>query len=254
MGFPGIEGTTVVVTGPTQGIGRAIAHGFADNGAATVVGVSRSITADHEVAREVEDRGARFVPVQCDFADRQANLAVAQRIEDAAGDVDILVNNAGTAHYSPAEEYPVEMWEEVLEVNLHAPWLLTRDIGRRMIARGKGGKIVFNASLASFQGNVGVISYTVSKSGIAGVIRGLGVEWAPHRINVNGIAPGYTTTDLTAPVHQDAEAHDGVLARTPANRWMDPEDLVGSILFLASSASSSVYGQILPVDGGWMVR
>lgn len=252
-GFPGIEGTTVVVTGPTQGIGRAIVHGFADNGAAKIVGVSRSITGDHEVAAEARERGAEFIAVQCDFADRTANLALADRIHEAAGDVDILVNNAGTVAYTPSDEYPMEMWDEVLEVNLHGPFILTRDLGRRMIQTG-GGKIVFNASLASFQGNVGVISYTVSKSGIAGVIRGLGVEWAPHGVNVNGIAPGYTRTDLTAPVHESPEDFARVLERTPANRWMEPEDLVGSILFLASSASSSICGQIIPVDGGWLVR
>ena len=252
-GFPGIEGTTVVVTGPTQGIGRAIVHGFADNGAAKIVGISRSITDDHAVAAEARERGAEFIALQCDFADRAANLALAERVHEAAGDVDILENNAGTVAYTPSDEYPMEMWDEVLEVNLNGPFILTRDVGRRMIERG-GGKIVFNASLASFQGNVGVISYTVSKSGIAGVIRGLGVEWAPHRVNVNGIAPGYTTTDLTAPVHQSPEESARVLERTPANRWMDPEDLVGSILFLASSASSSICGQIIPVDGGWLVR
>ena len=252
-GFAGIEGTTAVVTGATQGIGRAIAHGLADSGAARIVAVSRSVNDDSKVAKEVRERGAEFIAIQCDFTDRASNLALADRIEQAVGEVDILVNNAGTAAYSPAETYPMEMWDEVMEVNLHAPWILTRDIGRRMIARG-GGKIVFTASLASFQGNVGVASYTASKSGIAGVIRALGVEWAPHRVNVNGIAPGYTTTDLTSPVHQSPEAHASVLERTPANRWMDPEDLVGSILFLASSASSSIYGQIIIVDGGWLVR
>lgn len=251
--FPGIEGTTVVLTGATQGIGRATAHGLADCGARRIVGVSRSVSDDSEVAKEVRERGAEFIPLTCDFADRASNLALAGRIHEAVGDVDILVNNAGTAIYSPAESYPMEMWDEVMEINLHAPWILTRDIGKTMIARG-GGKIVFTASLASFQGNVGVVSYTTSKSGIAGVIRALGVEWAPHRINVNGIAPGYTTTELTSPVHESPESYAKILERTPANRWMDPEDLVGSILFLASSASSSIYGQIIVVDGGWMVR
>ena len=252
-GFPGIHGTTAVVTGATSGIGRAIARGLAESGASRVVAISRSVTNDSEVAKDVRALGGDFIALQCDFADRASNLGLAERITDAVGNVDILVNNAGTAAYSPAEDYPIEMWDEVMEVNLHSQFILTRDIGRAMIARG-GGKIVFTCSLAAFQGNVGVPSYTASKSAIAGVIRALGCEWAGRGVNVNGIAPGYTITDITAPVHQDPVEYARVLERTPAGRWMNPEDLVGSILFLASSASSSIHGQLIIVDGGWMVR
>jgi 2-deoxy-D-gluconate 3-dehydrogenase len=251
--FPGIEGTTAVVTGASAGIGRAIAIGLAESGTRRIVGVSRSITADGDTAKAVQELGCEFLAIACDFADRPSNLALADRILAEVGSVDILVNNAGIAQYTPATDHPIEMWDEVMEVNLHAPWILTRDIGRSMIAGG-GGKIVFNASLASFQGNVGVPSYTASKSAIAGVIRALGCEWAGMGVNVNGIAPGYTLTDITAPVHQDPVEYARVLDRTPANRWMDAADLVGSVLFLASSASSSIHGQIIIVDGGWMVR
>ena len=251
--FPGLSSGTAVVTGATTGIGRAIANGLADSGVSRIVAVSRSVSDDSDVAADIRSKGVEFVALQCDFADRASNLALAQRIFDAVGDVDILVNNAGTAAYALAEDYPMEMWDEVMEVNLHSQWILTRDIGRSMLARG-GGKIVFNCSLAAFQGNVGVPSYTASKSAIAGVIRALGCEWAGRGVNVNGIAPGYTITDITAPVHQDPVEYGRVIERTPAGRWMNPEDLVGSILFLASSASSSIYGQIIIVDGGWMVR
>lgn len=252
-GFPGIQGATAVVTGATTGIGRAIARGFAESGASRIVAISRSVTDDGEVAEDVRALGCDFIAIQCDFADRASNLGLSDRITAAVGTVDILVNNAGTAAYCPAEDYPIEMWDEVMEVNLHSQFILTRDIGRAMIARGSG-KIVFNCSLAAFQGNVGVPSYTASKSAIAGVIRALGCEWAGRGVNVNGIAPGYTITDLTGPVHQDPAEYARVLERTPAGRWMNPADLVGSILFLASSAASSIHGQVIIVDGGWMVR
>ena len=166
---------------------------------------------------------------------------------------DILVNNAGTIARGPAEQLSDADWDRVLDVDLTAQFLLAREIGRAMLARGSG-KIIFTASLLSFQGGVNVAAYTAAKSGLAGLTRALANEWAGRGVNVNAIVPGYIATDNTEALRADRDRHDAILGRIPAGRWGTPTDLAGPTVFLASRASDYMHGALLPVDGGWLGR
>ena len=166
---------------------------------------------------------------------------------------DILVNNAGTIRRQPAAEHSLDLWDEVLAVNLSAQFALTQLVAGPMLERGRG-KIVFTASLLSFQGGINVPGYTASKSGIAGLTRALANEWAPRGVNVNAIAPGYIATDNTQALREDSERSRAILDRIPAARWGQASDLGGAVVFLASRASDYVDGVVLPVDGGWLGR
>jgi 2-deoxy-D-gluconate 3-dehydrogenase len=154
---------------------------------------------------------------------------------------------------SPAVEHDDETWDAVLAVDLTAPFLLTREVGRTMVERG-AGKVIFTASLLSFQGGINIASYTASKSGIAGLVRAFSNEWASRGVNVNGIAPGYIATDNTQALRADPARYQAILERIPAGRWGEADDLAGATLFLASPASDYVCGVVLPVDGGWLAR
>jgi 2-deoxy-D-gluconate 3-dehydrogenase len=188
-----------------------------------------------------------------DLADRTAVRALADRLEREVGAIDILVNNAGTIRRAPAAEYTDADWDVVLEVDLTAQFVLARDLGRGMLARGRG-KVIFTASLLSFQGGVNVAAYAAAKSGVAGITRALANEWAGQGVNVNAIAPGYIATDNTQALRDDPERNAGILARIPAGRWGRPGDLAGAVVFLASAASDYVHGAVLAVDGGWLGR
>ncbi len=249
----GLAGRTVLVTGCRRGIGRAVALAAADLGA-DVVGVSASLEADGgEVAREVERRGRAFRGYACDFADRAAVRALVATLRDDVPTIDVLVNNAGTVYRAPAVEYPDEDWERIVQVNLNAQFVLTREVGRRMIERGSG-KIVFIASLLSFQGGIYVPAYAASKGGIAQLTKALANEWASLGVNVNAVAPGYIQTDNTQALQDDPGRSRQILERIPAARWGTPEDVAGAVLFLASSAADYVHGSVVTVDGGWMSR
>ena len=244
-----LTGKTALVTGCRRGIGLAMSRALAEAGA-DIVGASAQLEDEgSEVQRAVEAAGRTFTGHRVDFADR----AAVARLADEAGPVDILVNNAGTIARAPAVEHSDETWDRILEVNLTAPFVLARGIGRTMVERGRG-KIVFTASLLSFQGGILVPSYTASKSAVAGLVRALANEWAPHGVQVNGIAPGYVATDNTAALRSDPVRNEQILARIPAGRWGEPGDLAGATVFLASAASDYVSGAILPVDGGWLGR
>jgi 2-deoxy-D-gluconate 3-dehydrogenase len=167
--------------------------------------------------------------------------------------VDILVNNAGTIFRTPAEEHPDEYWDKVIEVNLNAQFVLAREFGKLMVERGKG-KIVFTASVLTFQGGITVPSYAASKGGVGQLAKALANEWAGKGVNVNAIAPGYIATDITAALRADQVRNEQILVRIPAGRWGEPDDLKGAVVFLASDASNYVNGEILTVDGGWMGR
>ena len=167
--------------------------------------------------------------------------------------VGILINNAGTIARAPAAEHSEEAWDRVLAVNLSAPFLLARLVGAAMVRRGRG-KIVFTASMLSFQGGVNVASYTASKSAIAGLTKALANEWASSGVNVNAIAPGYIATDNTRALRDDPDRSRAILERIPAGRWGEPADLAGAVVFLASPASDYVHGTVLTVDGGWLGR
>jgi len=249
----GLAGKTALVTGCRRGIGRAAAVALASAGA-DIVGVSATLEDDGgNVGREVQATGRSFRGYRCDFADRAAVHALVDSLEREAPRIDILVNNAGTIERAPAAEHSDELWDRVLEVNLTAPFVLTRELGKRMLEHGSG-KIVFVASLLSFQGGVTVPGYAASKSGIAALTKALANEWAARGVNVNAVAPGYIRTDNTRALQDDSVRSRQILDRIPAGRWGEATDLAGAIVFLSSAASDYVNGVILPVDGGWMGR
>jgi len=248
-----LDGKTALVTGCRRGIGRALAVALAEAGA-DVVGVSASLGGDDEpVARDVRERGRCFTGYACDFADRKALYAWIARVRAQSPPIDVLVNNAGTLLRKPAAEHPDEYWDKVIEVNLNAQFIVAREFGRQMLARGRG-KIIFLASLMTFQGGIMIPGYAASKGGIGQLTMALANEWAAGGVNVNAIAPGYIATDVTSPLQADPQRGPAIVARIPAGRWGTPEDLQGAVVFLASAASDYVHGAILTVDGGWMGR
>jgi len=245
-------GSTALVTGCRRGIGRAVALAFADAGA-DIVGVSASLEQDGgSVGREIEARGRTFQGYACDFGDRAAVYELVASLRDGP-QIDILVNNAGTIRRAPAAHHSDEDWDAVLEINLTAQFILTRELGRPMLERGHG-KIVFIASLLSFQGGINVPGYAASKGAVAQLTKALANEWAISGVNVNAVAPGYIQTDNTQALQDDPERAGQILARVPSGRWGQPEDVAGAVLFLASSAADYINGAILPVDGGWLGR
>ncbi|MEV4539599.1 2-dehydro-3-deoxy-D-gluconate 5-dehydrogenase KduD [Asanoa sp. NPDC049518] len=247
-----LTGRTAVVTGARRGIGLAMATALAEAGA-DIVGVSASLEPDgSEVERRVRATGRRFTALRADFADRADVRRLATEVS-ALGPVDILVNNAGTIARAPAADHTDEQWDDVLHVNLTSQFVLSRELGRRMLERGSG-KIIFTASLLSFQGGITVPAYTASKSGLAGLTKALANEWAAHGVNVNAIAPGYVATDNTQALRDDPARNEAIVARIPAGRWGRPADLAGATVFLAAPASDYVNGIVLPVDGGWLGR
>ena len=248
-----LAGTTALVTGCRRGIGKAAALALAAAGA-DVVGVSVSLEPDGgDVGREVEALGRTFRGYRCDFADRAAVHGLVDALQAEVPRIDVLVNNAGTIARKPAAEHPDELWDRVLEVNLSSQFVLTRGIGTSMLERGRG-KIVFVASLLSFQGGVNVPGYSASKGGIALLTKALANEWAARGVNVNAVAPGYIRTDNTQALQDDQVRAERILDRIPAGRWGEPGDIAGAIVFLSSAASEYVNGVILPVDGGWLGR
>ncbi|TCC00463.1 SDR family oxidoreductase [Micromonospora zingiberis] len=248
-----LSGRLAVVTGCRRGIGLAMADALAAAGA-DVIGVSAALEeTGSEVAERVGAHGRSFLPYRADLSDRGAVRALTEWLGQRDRPVDILVNNAGTIRRAPAAEHADEDWDHVLEVDLSAPFVLAREIGRGMIARGHG-KIIFTASMLSFQGGITVPGYAAAKSGVAGLTRALANEWARHGVNVNAIAPGYISTDNTQALREQPERNQAILERIPAGRWGRPDDLAGITVFLASDAAAYVHGAIIPVDGGWLAR
>jgi 2-dehydro-3-deoxy-D-gluconate 5-dehydrogenase len=245
-----LAGKRAVVTGASRGIGLAMAVALADAGAAITAVSSSPLTPDTPLPAAFAGRPLNHHAA--DFADRQAVRELARALR-AEGDVDILVNNAGTIHRAPAAAHDDADFDHVLAVNLAAQFTLTRELGADMVARGSG-KIIFTASVLSFQGGINVIGYTAAKSALAGVTRAFATEWAASGVNVNAIAPGYIRTDNTRALQDDPVRDQAILDRIPAGRWGEPADLAGAAVFLASRASDYVHGAILPVDGGWLAR
>jgi len=247
-----LQGKVALVTGCNRGIGRAYANALAEAGA-DVIGVSENLADDGPTATEIRAKGRTFRTYQCDFSNRQALAAFVAEVKENHPQVDILINNAGTIRRSPAAEFSDEDWDHVIAVNLDAQFILAREFGRDMIARG-WGKIVFTASLLSFQGGITVPSYAASKGGIPQLAMALSNEWASKGVTVNCIAPGYIRTDVTQALQDDPVRNPAIVSRIPAARWGEPADLQGAVVFLSSPASDYVTGVTIPVDGGWMGR
>ncbi|WP_205320147.1 SDR family oxidoreductase [Notoacmeibacter marinus] len=248
-----LDGKTALVTGAKRGIGFGIAKALAEAGA-DIIGVSATLEEQGSaIEKAVRDAGRNFAAYRCDFSNRSAVRAFAQKVVSDNPTIDILVNNAGTIRRKPAAEHDDTLWDEVLETNLSASFVLTREIGRGMIERG-GGKVVFTASLLTFQGGITVPGYAASKGAIGQLTKAFANEWAVSGVNVNAIAPGYIETDNTEALRNDPVRYRAILDRIPAGRWGRPEDFAGAAVYLASSASDYVHGEILVVDGGWMGR
>lgn len=248
-----LAGRLAVVTGARRGIGRAMARALAEAGA-DIIGVSANLEeSGSAVEKDVTTAGRTFEAIRTDFADPEAVRALGERLVMRDRPVDILVNNAGTIRRTPAAQHSDADWDLVLQVDLTAQFVLTRAVGAAMVTRGSG-KIIFTASLLSFQGGITIPGYTAAKHGIAGLTKALANEWAPRGVNVNAIAPGYIATDNTQPLQDDPARSSAILDRIPAGRWGTADDLAGATVFLASDAAAYVHGIVLPVDGGWLGR
>ncbi len=248
-----LKGKTALVTGCKRGIGKAMAVGLAEAGA-DIIGVSATLEAGNSsVEQAVTALGRQFKAYSCDFSDRQALHAFIKQAKADFPVIDILVNNAGTILRAPAAEHGDDLWDKVIEVNLNAQFVLTREFGKDMVERGSG-KVIFTASLLTFQGGITVPGYAASKGGIGQLTMAFANEWAGKGVNVNAIAPGYIDTDNTEALRNDPVRSEQILGRIPAGRWGSPQDFKGPIVFLASEASNYMSGHTMLVDGGWMGR
>lgn len=242
-----LHGQRALVTGANTGIGQAIAAGLAEAGA-HVLAAGRS-PCDETVAI-VTKAGGNAEAVTLDLADPAAGAA---KLKDL-GELDILVNNAGIIRREDSVDYAEADWDDVMDVNLKAVFLLCQAFAKAAIARGTGGRIVNIASLLSFQGGIRVPAYTASKHGVAGLTKILANEWAAKGINVNAVAPGYIATNNTTALREDPKRSAEILGRIPAGRWGDPADIAGAVTFLCTPAAGYITGAVLNVDGGWLAR
>jgi 2-deoxy-D-gluconate 3-dehydrogenase len=248
-----LDGRVALVTGAARGLGQGLALGLAEAGADVAALDILPLDETHE---GISARGRRCHALNFDLLgtnSKQARKIVGDCVE-ALGRLDILVNNAGIIRRSPALEFGEEDWEDVIKINLTSAFFISQAAARHFVGEGRGGKIVNTASVLSYEGGITVPSYAAAKAGIANLTRALANEWAPLGINVNAIAPSYFTTELTSALRGDDARSEALLARIPAGRYGEPEDLKGAVVFLASDAADYVHGAILPVDGGWLGR
>ncbi len=246
-----LHGRTALVTGSTRGIGYALALGLAQAGARVVVNSRQAAAVDAAVAQlaaaGVQAHGAAF-----DVADEAAVQQAFATFDRDGLAIDILVNNAGIQHRKPMLELELADWQRVLDTNLTAAFLVGREAARRMVARGRGGKIINIGSLTSESARATIAPYTVAKGGIKLLSKAMAAEWAQHDIQANSIGPGYILTDMNQALVDNPAFDAWVKASNPAQRWGRPEELVGTAVYLASAASNYVNGQIIYVDGGWL--
>jgi 2-deoxy-D-gluconate 3-dehydrogenase len=248
-----LSGKTALITGYNKGIGRSMALGLAVAGA-DIIGVSSSAPLkDSPLQRELDALGRRFTAYQADLTNRAALYDMLEKVKTNHKTIDILLNNAGMIRRQAAAEHSDENWDTVLSINLDAAFILARELGKDMLSR-RSGKIIFTCSLLSFQGGINVPGYAASKGALSSLVKALANEWASQGVNVNGIAPGYISTDNTEALRGDPVRSQRILERIPAGRWGEPDDFRGPAVFLASNAADYVHGTILTVDGGWMGR
>ncbi|WP_217592993.1 2-dehydro-3-deoxy-D-gluconate 5-dehydrogenase KduD [Cohnella sp. GbtcB17] len=245
-----LTGKTALVTGASGGLGQAMAMGLAEAGAKVVAVASSNCDATVAAVREA---GGTIEQISANLSELDGLEGVFEKALSFYGSIDILVNNAGTIRRTPAVDHAAKDWFDVIDLNLNSVFFLSQLAGRHMIARGSG-KIINIASMLTFQGGINVPGYTASKHGVAGITKALANEWAGKGIQVNAIAPGYMTTNNTAPIVADQARYQSITDRIPAGRWGQPEDMKGPVVFLASSASDYMNGHVLCVDGGWLAR
>ena len=246
-----LDGKIAIVTGSNQGIGQMYAVALAEAGA-DIIGVSY-VEESAETEKLVNAVGRKYHYFISDFSNRNSLYEFIKDVKSKFEKIDILVNNAGTILRKPIAEHPDEYWDKVIEINLTAQFILTREFGKDMVDRGYG-KIVFIASLLSFQGGILVPGYAASKGGVKQLAMSFANEWASGGVTINAIAPGYIATENTKPLREDPIRNKAILDRIPAGRWGTPGDLMGAMVFLCSDASNYVNGTVLTVDGGWMGR
>jgi len=247
-----VAGKVVAITGGAGGIGAALAWSFGRAGARiALIDIDQAEAEKRE--KELRQAGVAAFAQKADIASEPEIASAISEIIRRFGGIDILINNAGTILRQPAAEHSDAYWDKVMETNLNAQFILSREIGKEMLARGSG-KIIFTASLLTFQGGITVPGYAASKGGIGQLTMALANEWAGKGVNVNAIAPGYISTDNTAALRADPVRAQQILARIPAGRWGEPEDFKGPAVYLASEAAAYVHGTIHLVDGGWMGR
>ena len=251
MDFFNLNGKVAIVTGGNTGIGQGYAVGLAKAGADLVVATYD--TNWEETKNMIEAEGRKVVFVQADLTKAEDRKKVIDEAMNNFGKIDILVNNAGTIRRAPLIEYKEEDWNAVMDINLNAVYFLSQDVAKIMVNQ-KSGKIINIASMLSYQGGKFVPPYTASKHGVAGITKAFANELACHNVQINAIAPGYIATDNTAPIRADEKRNAEILGRIPAQKWGEPFDLMGAVVFLSSRASDYINGHILAVDGGWLVR
>lgn len=246
-----LEGKTALVTGSNKGIGQYYAMALAEAGA-DIIGVSFEEDFS-ETEKMISGAGKKFKSYCADFSDRNSLYKFINAVKVDFEKIDILINNAGTIMRKPISEHPDDYWDRVIDINLSSQFILTREIGKDMAERGYG-KIVFIASLLSFQGGITVPGYAASKGGIKQLTMSFANEWSSKGVTINAIAPGYIATDNTKALREDPVRNNAILERIPQGRWGTPEDLMGTVVFLSSDASNYLNGSVVIVDGGWMGR
>jgi 2-dehydro-3-deoxy-D-gluconate 5-dehydrogenase len=247
-----LKGKTALVTGCDTGLGQAMAVALAEAGADIVGASNVEAVIGGDTEKAVTALGRKYKAYVVDISSREGLYNFINEVK-AAHTIDILINNAGMILRKPVAEHPDDWWDKVIAVNLDAQFILTREFGKDMIARGSG-KVVFTCSLLSFQGGINVPGYTASKSAVAGLVKAFANEWGSKGVNINGIAPGYIATNNTTALREDPERSQAILGRIPAGRWGLPEDFKGPVVFLCSEAASYMNGHVMVVDGGWMAR
>jgi 2-deoxy-D-gluconate 3-dehydrogenase len=246
-----LNGRTALVTGANRGIGQYYSLALSEAGA-DIIGVSNESDFT-ETEKLIKHSGKSLSTYVCDISNRSSLYDLIKKLNNDFTKIDILVNNAGIILRKPISEHPDDYWDKVIEINLSAQFILTREIGKKMAERGYG-KIIFIASLLSFQGGILVPGYAASKGGIKQLAMAFANEWAGKGVTINAVAPGYIATDNTKALREDPIRNKAILDRIPAGRWGKPEDLMGTIVFLASDASNYLNGTVITVDGGWMGR
>lgn len=246
-----LSNKVAIVTGASAGIGQAIAIGLAEAGADIVCVARRDCK---ETGEKIRSLGRKSLEIPADLSNIEEIDKIMAQTLDEFGKIDILVNNAGTIRREDALDFTEKDWNDVLDLNLKTLFFLSQKAARQFIKQKTGGKIINIASMLSYQGGIRVVSYTAAKSGVMGITKTMANEWAKYGICVNAIAPGYVCTDNTAALRADSVRYREILDRIPAGRWAEPEDMKGTAVFLASSASDYVHGCTIPVDGGWLAR
>ncbi|WP_166239706.1 2-dehydro-3-deoxy-D-gluconate 5-dehydrogenase KduD [Paenibacillus turpanensis] len=246
-----LDGKTAIVTGASTGLGQGMALSLAEAGA-NIVGVD--YVEMPETKQVIEATGRKFHGIVADLMTTKPIPGLVQEAVDVFGSIDVLVNNAGIIRRMDAIDFSEKDWDDVMNINLKTVFFFCQAVAKQYMKQNTGGKIINIASMLSFQGGIRVPSYTASKSGVMGITRLMANEWAKFNININAIAPGYMATNNTAPIRADENRSQAILDRIPADRWGEPRDLAGPVVFLASEASSYINGYTIAVDGGWLAR